>query len=131
MALDQYDKDEKLSKEGIRDFIDSQIRQAVRETFQEIMESEMNAHLGAEKSERAEERLGYRNGYRDRTLETRIGAIDLSVPRDRDGLFETNIFERYRRAEVSLEEAMLEMYLSGISTRKVADVTDCRRPASR
>ena len=124
MALDQYDKDEKLSKEGIRDFIDSQIRRAVRETFQEIMESEMNAHLGAEKSERGEERLGYRNGYRDRTLETRIGAIDLSVPRDRDGLFETNIFERYRRAEVSLEEAMLEMYLSGISTRKVADVTD-------
>lgn len=124
MAVDQYDKDKVLSKEGMRDFIDSQIRQAVRETFQEIMESEMNAHLGVDKSERSEERLGYRNGYRDRSLETRVGRIDLGVPRDRDGLFETNIFERYRRAEVSLEEAMLEMYLSGVSTRKVADVTE-------
>lgn len=124
MTLEQYDKDVKISKEGIKDFIDSQIRQAVRETFQEIMESEMNAHIGADKSERTDDRLGYRNGHRTRELQTRVGTIDLMVPRDRDGLFETNIFERYRRAEVSLEEAMLEMYMAGVSTRKVADVTE-------
>lgn len=124
MALDKYGKDDVVSKEAIRDFIDSRVREAVKETLEEIMEAEMRAHLGAEKAERTEERMGYRNGYRSRDLETRVGAIELSVPRDRDGLFETDVFEKYRRAEVSLEEAMLEMYLAGVSTRKVADVTE-------
>lgn len=124
MAQEEYGKDATLSKEGIRSFIDSQIREAVRETFQEIMETEMRTLIGADKSERTEDRLGYRNGYRNRELETRVGQIELSVPRDREGIFKTDVFERYRRAEVSLEEAMLEMYLSGVSTRRIADVTE-------
>ncbi len=124
MALDQYGKDDVVSKDAIREFIDSRVREAVKETFQEIMEAEMRSHLGADKGEHTEERMGYRNGYRTRELETRVGRVELSVPRDRDGLFETDVFEKYRRAEVSLEEAMLEMYLAGVSTRKVADVTE-------
>ena len=123
MALEKYDKDDVLSKESIRGFIDSQIRQAVKETLETIMEQEMRTHIGADKNERSDNRLGHRNGYRSRDLETRVGVVNLDVPRDRDGLFQTDAFEKYRRAEVSLEEAMLEMYLSGVSTRKVADVT--------
>lgn len=66
----------------------------------------MDAHLGAEKAERTEDRLGYRNGYRTRDLMARAGLVELDVRRDRGGLFQTDVFERYRRAEVSLEEAM-------------------------
>jgi transposase-like protein len=87
------------------------------------MEQEMRTHIGADKNERGEDRMGYRNRYRTRNLQTRVGTIELDVPGSRDTEFQTDAFKKYRRAEMSLEKAMLEMYLSGVSTRKVADVT--------
>lgn len=74
--------------------------------------------------ERNGERTDYRNGKRKRKLTTRVGEIELEVPRMRILQFQTEVIERYRRMEISLEEAMIEMYLSGISTRRISDVTE-------
>ena len=69
--------------------------------------------------ERTAGRLGYRAGYYNRMLVTRVGHIELRVPQDRQGCFRTEVFERYQRSEKALVAAMLEMYVQGVSTRKV------------
>lgn len=81
-------------------------------------------HLQAGPYERSSARTGYRNGYRSRQLKTRVGAITLAVPMDRDGSFKTELFERYQRSEKALVGTLMEMYLEGVSTRKVRDVTE-------
>jgi putative transposase len=93
-------------------------------TLQQTLEAEMDEALGAEKSERTGNRLGYRSGYYGRGLITRIGKIELRVPQDRQGRFRTEVFERYQRSEKALVMAMMEMYLQGVSTRKVKAVTE-------
>jgi putative transposase len=93
-------------------------------TLQQTLEAEMDEALAAEKSERTEHRLGYRSGYYGRGLITRIGKIELRVPQDRQGRFRTEVFERYQRSEKALVMAMMEMYLQGVSTRKVKAVTE-------
>src|SRR5262245_52570130 len=94
----------------------------MRAAFQEVLEAEMTEALGAVKGERPGRRLGYRSGYYDRDLITRIGKIELRVPQDRGGLFSTELFERYARAEKALLAALCEMYVQGVSTRKVNDL---------
>jgi putative transposase len=84
----------------------------------------MTAALGAEKGERSAARLGYRSGYYDRTLITRVGKLELRVAQDRDGRFSTELFERYQRSEKALVAALAEMYVQGVSTRKVKAVTE-------
>jgi putative transposase len=84
----------------------------------------MTAHLGAERYERGEGRSGYRNGTKPRTLTTRVGALELRVPQDRDGTFSTELFARYQRSEQALVTTLLEMYVQGVSTRKVAAITE-------
>jgi putative transposase len=96
----------------------------VTETLQQTLEAEMDEAVGAEKSERTPTRLGYRSGYYGRTLVTRVGKIELRVPQDRQGRFRTEVFERYQRSEKALVMAMMEMYLQGVSTRKVKAVTE-------
>ena len=96
----------------------------VSATLQQTLEAEMDEALGAEKSERTPGRLGYRAGYYGRTLVTRVGKIELRVPQDRQGRFRTEVFERYQRSEKALVMAMMEMYLQGVSTRKVKAVTE-------
>ena len=100
------------------------LRQIVERTLQEILEAEMTAHLGAARYERGAGRKGQRNGYRPRTLHTRVGTLTLLVPQDRESTFSTQLFARYQRNEKALVLALMEMYLEGVSTRKVADITE-------
>src|SRR5690348_16988477 len=100
------------------------LRALVRAALQEVLEAEMTEALGAEKGERSEGRLGYRSGYYPRSLITRVGKIELKVPQDRQGRFSTELFERYQRSEKALVAALAEMYVQGVSTRKVKQVTE-------
>ena len=91
---------------------------------QAVLEAEMTEALSAEKSARVDGRQGYRSGYYSRSLVTRVGTLELRVPRDRSGLFSTALFERYQRSEKALVSALAEMYVQGVSTRKVKEVTE-------
>jgi len=99
-------------------------RGVLQGALQEILEAEMTELLGAEKSERTAARLGHRAGYYDRKLVTRIGVLELRVPQDRAGHFSTELFERYQRSEKALVSALAEMYVQGVSTRKVKAITE-------
>ena len=100
------------------------LKTIVEQTVQQVLEAEMDEALQAGKSERSEQRMGYRSGYYSRTLITRVGKIELRVPQDRQGRFRTEVFERYQRSEKALVAAMLEMYVQGVSTRKVKSITE-------
>jgi putative transposase len=100
------------------------LREIVRAVLQEILEAEMTDALGAAKSERTTGRLGYRAGYYGRTLITRVGKLELRVPQDREGRFSTELFERYQRSEQALVATLAEMYVQGVSTRKVKAITE-------
>jgi putative transposase len=92
--------------------------------LQELLEAEMSEALGAEKGERTPDRLGYRAGHYQRSLITRVGKLELRVPQDRHGRFSTELFERYQRSEKALVAALAEMYVQGVSTRKVKAITE-------
>lgn len=96
----------------------------LKETLQEVLEGEMTEFLGAAPGERTEGRNGYRAGYYSRNWVTRIGKIELRVPRDRSGEFSTALFDRYQRSEKALVGALAEMYVQGVSTRKVKAITE-------
>lgn len=100
------------------------LKTIVQEALQQMLESEMAETLGAEKSERTGLRRGYRSGYYERSLVTRVGKIELRVPQDREGRFSTEIFERYSRSEKALVSALVEMYIQGVSTRKIKAITE-------
>ena len=100
------------------------LKAAVREALEDVLEAEMEQALGAGKGERTSERLGYRSGYYTRSLITRIGKIELRVPQDRQGRFRTEVFERYQRSEKALVSALAQMYVQGVSTRKVKKITE-------
>ena len=100
------------------------LKAIVSEALQQTLEAEMDETLGAEKSERTPNRVGYRSGYYGRSLITRVGKIELRVPQDRQGRFRTEVFERYQRSEKALTAAMMQMYLQGVSTRKVKAITE-------
>jgi len=91
---------------------------------EQVLEAEMDEALGAGKGERTASRLGYLSGHYSRTLVTRVGKLELRVPQDRQGRFRTEIFERYQRSEKALVGALTEMYVQGVSTRKVKAVTE-------
>jgi len=96
----------------------------VKQTVEQVLEGEMTEFLGAGPSERTQSRQGYRAGYYTRTWITRIGKLELRVPRDRDGKFSTELFERYQRSEKAFVSALAEMYVQGVSTRKVKKITE-------
>jgi transposase-like protein len=100
------------------------LRGLVERVVQQVLEAEMTSFLGAGTYERTGERRGWRNGYKPRTLKTRVGGLELMVPKDRDGEFQTELFERYQRSEKALVLAMVQMYLEGVSTRKVSAITE-------
>jgi putative transposase len=100
------------------------LKEIVRATLQEVLEAEMTDALGAGKGERSEGRRGYRSGYYNRTLVTRVGKLELRVPQDRDGRFSTELFARYQRSEQALVSTLAEMYVQGVSTRKVRKITE-------
>jgi putative transposase len=99
-------------------------KNAIQEVVQEVLEAEMDETIGARKGERSSERNGYRSGYYARGLTTRVGKLELRVPQDRAGRFSTEVFERYQRSEKALVASMAEMYVQGVSTRKVKAVTE-------
>jgi putative transposase len=100
------------------------LREIVERLLQEFLEAEMTEHVSAAPYERTTERKGHRNGHKPRTLRTRVGTLNLLVPQDREGTFSTRLFSRYQRNEKALVLALMEMYVEGISTRKVKDVTE-------
>ena len=100
------------------------IRKVMETAVQKILEEELTSFLKAESHERTKERTGYRNGYKPRALMTRLGRMDLLVPKDREGRFQTELFERYQRNEKALMLSLVEMYVHGVSTRKVKAVTE-------
>jgi transposase-like protein len=100
------------------------LRELVQRTVQQVLEAEMTSFLGAETYQRNDVRRGWRNGYKPRTLKTRVGELELMVPKDRDGQFQTELFERYQRSEKALVLALLQMYIEGVSTRKVSAITE-------
>jgi putative transposase len=100
------------------------LRELVQALVQEVLESEMTECLGAAKGERTDGRQGYRSGYYPRTLVTRVGKLELRIPQDRQGRFSTEVFERYQRSEKALVSTLMEMYIQGVSTRKVKRITE-------
>jgi putative transposase len=100
------------------------LRPIVRTVIQEFLEAEMSEAIGAQKGERVESRSGYRSGYYPRSLITRVGKLELRVPQDRNGRFSTDIFERYQRSEKALVAALTQMYIQGVSTRKVKTISE-------
>lgn len=105
---------------GEEDFL----RRLVERVVQQVLEAEMTSFLGAGAYERSAERRGWRNGFKPRVLKTRVGKLELLVPKDREGQFQTELFERYQRSEKALVLSMLEMYIAGVSTRKVSAITE-------
>jgi putative transposase len=100
------------------------LRGLMKQALEQVLEAEMSEALGAGKSERSDDRLGYRSGYYGRSLITRVGKLELRVPQDRQGRFRTEVFARYQRSEKALVHAVMEMYIQGVSTRKVKAITE-------
>ena len=109
-----------LRKAGVEDA--DFLRDGMRVLAQELMDIELEQHLGAARHERTPERSGYRNGTRERSWDTRVGTIELQVPRVRDGSFFPSLLEPRRRAERALVGVVQEAYVQGVSTRRVDDL---------
>ncbi len=103
-----------------RDFL----RTIVEDFCQRLLGEEMKQHLQAHLYERTEKRRGYRNGHKPRRLKTRVGTLELLIPQDREGVFQTELFSRYQRSEKALVASLMQMYIEGVSTRKVKDITE-------
>jgi transposase-like protein len=113
----------KIDEERIREHLDEVVRSTVEETLNALLDAEADQLCGARKYERTEGRKDTRAGSYDRHLQTKAGEVTLTVPKLRNLPFETAIIERYRRRESSVEEALIEMYLAGVSVRRVEDIT--------
>jgi len=115
-----------VNKALLSGLLDSQdgLAKLVEAVLNQILEAQVTEVLGAGRHERSEERTGYRNGHRPRTLYTRVGPVTLLVPQTRDGSFSTDIFRRYQRSEQAFVLALMEMVVQGVSTRKVAAITE-------
>ena len=123
MATDHRKVSEQLAQEILLEDPNF-LREIVERVLQEMLEAEMTEHIGAAPYERSATRTGHRNGYKPRTLRTRVGTLNLLVPQDREGNFSTRLFSRYQRNEKALCLALMEMYVEGVSTRKVKEVTE-------
>lgn len=120
------DYDIKLNQSDLVALMDDKtaMSQLVETVLNQVLEAQMSNHLGANRYSHSRERTGYRNGYRERKLYTRIGTLTLRVPQTRDGSFSTEIFKRYQRSEQAFVLGLMEMYVNGVSTRKVASITE-------
>ncbi len=113
-----------FNEEIIKGQIKELVRGSVEETLNELLQAEADQLLQAGRYERSGERQGYRSGHYTRNLTTTSGDVKLNVPRLKGLPFETAIIERYQRRESSVEEALIEMYLAGVSVRRVEDITE-------
>ena len=113
-----------LNESAIKGELRELVRSSVEETLNELLDKEAEELTNAAKYERTEARKGYRSGHYSRNLTTASGDVTLKVPKLKGVPFETAIIERYRRRESSVEEALIEMYLAGVSVRRVEDITE-------
>lgn len=113
-----------INEEKIKDHLGKLVRVTMEETLNAMLDAEADQICNAGKYEHNPERLDTRAGYYDRTLQTRAGEVNLKIPKLRKLPFESAIIQRYQRREISVEEAMIEMYLAGVSVRRVEDITE-------
>jgi putative transposase len=123
MAKDHRRVDVQMAQEVLLDD-PAFLREIVERVVQQLLEAEMTEHIGAAPYERGQGRTGHRNGHKPRALRTRVGTLNLLVPQDREGTFSTRLFARYQRNEKALCLALMQMYVEGVSTRKVTEVTE-------
>jgi transposase-like protein len=114
----------RIDESQVQSHVDQVVRATVEETLNSLLSAEADELCGARRYERSPERLDTRAGHFERKLLTKAGEVKLKVPRLRSLPFETQIIERYRRRESSVEEALVEMYLAGVSVRRVEDITE-------
>ena len=115
-----------IDEARIRDHLGEMVRGTVEEALNAMLDAEADRLCGAGRYERSEARKDTRAGSYERSLETRAGQVSLKVPKLRRQTFETAIIERYQRRESSVEEALIEMYLAGVSVRRVEDITEAQ-----
>src|SRR6201988_4999313 len=114
----------RIDEGKLRGHVDEVVRSSVEETLNGLLDAEAEQICQAQRYERSPERVDSRAGHYERKLETKAGEVTLKVPKLRKLPFETAIIERYRRRESSVEEALVEMYLAGVSVRRVEDITE-------
>ena len=124
------DEIQKIITDSVKDDLAKDILTTI---FNQLMEDQRSEYIQADEYERSTTRKSQRNGYYERDYTTRIGTLELKVPRTRDGDFSPTVFERYQRNEKALLASMLEMYVSGVSTRKVSKVVEqlCGKTVSK
>jgi len=113
----------KINEAEIRNHLGEMVRSTVEETLNDMLDAEADRLCNAKRYERSQGRTDGRAGHYTRKLHTKAGEVELKVPKLRKATFETAIIERYKRRESSVEEALMEMYLAGVSVRRVEDIT--------
>ena len=113
-----------IDEAQIQDHLGELVRGTVEETLNAMLDAEADAMCGAQRYERSPDRIDTRAGHYNRKFHTKAGEVDLKMPKLRQQTFETAIIERYKRRETSIEEALMEMYLAGVSVRRVEDITE-------
>ena len=121
MARDSIDLLELLRKQGMDGDVDF-LREALRVLTDALMDAEVTARIGAERGERSPDRLTYRNGYRSRQWDTRVGTMELRIPKLREGSYFPSLLEPRRRSEKALLAVVQQAYVEGVSTRRVDDL---------
>ena len=114
----------KINESAVKDHLGEMVRNTVEDTLNQMLDDEATRMCNAEKYQRSEARKDTRAGHYQRKVHTKAGEVSLKVPKLRRQTFETAIIERYRRREASIEEALIEMYLAGVSVRRVEDITE-------
>jgi len=114
----------KIDRRQIRNHLDQMVRGTVEETLNSMLDAQADQLCNADRYQRSQARKDTRAGYYQRKLHTKAGQVNLKIPKLRKTTFETAIIERYRRRESSIEEALIEMYLAGVSVRRVEDITE-------
>lgn len=113
-----------INETEVQEHLGELVRKSVEETLNGLLDAEADRLCGAGRYERSPDRVDTRAGSYTRGLETSSGSVELKIPKLRTIAFETQIIERYRRRESSVEEALIEMYLAGVSVRRVEDITE-------
>ena len=124
MAQLDFTLDDETLKELMLGDRDEAVRVLLEKVFNAVLQAEATDQIGAGMYERSDERETYRNGYRIRQFTTRVGSLTLHIPKLRNGTFSTELFQRYQRSEQALQLTMMEMYIQGVSTRKVQKITE-------
>jgi transposase-like protein len=114
----------RIDEGEIRGHLDEMVRGTVEETLNGLLDAEADELCRAQRYERSADRVDTRAGHYQRKLHTKAGEVKLKMPKLRRQTFETAIIERYRRRDISIEEAIVQMYLAGVSVRRVEDITE-------